>query len=365
MKRLLSLIVIIMSVSLMLYGCGSKKPVADNTTTTAQKVKAGFIYIGEVGEAGFTYSHDEGRKYLEKELGVETVIKESVPEGPEVEAVIKDMIDKQGVNVIFATSYGYMDYVDKMSRQYPNVKFLHCSGSKLGPNMSNYFGRMEQARYLTGIVAGLKTNSNKLGYVAAFEIPEVVRGINAFLLGAQSVNPDVKLYVKWTNTWFNPQLEKDAAFALIDQGVDVIAQHQDTVEAQLAAQEKDVWSIGYHSDMSSFAPKAVLTSAVWNWGPYYVNQIKAIQNGTWKSQAYYGGMEDDIINVTSLTENAPQQAKVKVNEVSSKIKNGTFNIFSGPIYNNAGVLKIQEGKVPSDGEILSMDWLVRGVEVVK
>lgn len=326
----------------------------------ASDMKVGFIYVGPIGDGGYTYAHDQGRLYLEKELGVETIIQESVPEGPEVEKVIASMVD-QGAKVIFATSFGYMDYVEKMSKEFPDVKFLHCSGYKSTENMNNYFGRMEEPRYLSGVVAGMKTKSNKLGYVAAFEIPEVVRGINAFTLGAQSVNPDVTVEVVWTHTWYDPAKEKEAAIALLDKGIDVIAQHQDTAGPQQAAEERGVWSVGYNTDMSSKAPKAYMTAPVWNWGPYYVDQVKKAMDGTWTSENYWGNMKDGVIELAPLTANAPEGAQAKVDELTAKIKDGSLNVFKGPIMDQDGKERIAEGSAVSDDEQLNMNWFVKGV----
>ena len=345
-----------------LTGCsGEAKP----TTTTAKKIKVGFIYVGPIGDGGYTYAHDQGRLYLEKELGskVETIYKENVKEDKaEVKKVIDGMVD-EGVNVIFATSFGFMDGVEEAAKAYPDVKFFHCSGYKSNTtNFVNYFGRIEEPRYLSGIVAGLKTKSNKIGYVAAFEIPECVRGINAFTLGVQSVNPNAKVIVKWTHTWYDPATEKQAAKALLDQGADVLTQHQDSPAVQQAAEEKGVFSIGYNSDMKDKAPKAYLTSPVWNWGPYYVEQVKAIQSGTWKAQNYWGNMKDGVVGLANLTDLAPAEAKDKVEKAKADILAGKLNVFTGPIKDQSGKERIAAGKTATDEEQLSMDWFVQGVE---
>ncbi|MDF2523112.1 MAG: med [Clostridiales bacterium] len=370
LKKLISTaLVSVVSLSLLLTGCGSSASTASkDTAKTADKANSefvvGFIYVGPVGDGGYTYAHDQGRKQLEDELkaqGVKTIFKESVPESPEVEKVMKDMID-QKAKVIFATSFGYMDYVDKVAKEYPDVKFLHCSGYKSGTNFSNYFGRIEEPRYLSGIVAGLKTKTNKIGYVGAYDIPEVVRGINAFTLGVQSVNKDAKVYVNWTNTWYDPAKEKDAAKALLSQGADVIAQHQDTTGPQIAAEEAKAFAIGYNTDSKSAAPKAYMTAPIWNWGPYYVAQVKAAMNGTWKSESYWEGMKSGIVKLAPLTENAPAEAKAKVEDVQKKMLDGSFQVFTGPIKDQTGKVRIEAGKTMSDKEQLSLDWFVQGVE---
>lgn len=361
MKKITQLLVCLFLISaLMLTGCGQGNQAQEKPEG---KMKVGFIYVGPIGDGGWTYAHNEGRKQLEEELGVETIYKESVPEGPEVEKVAQDMID-QGAKIIFATSFGFMDYIEKLSKKYPDVKFLHCSGYKSGPNFINYFGKIEEPRYLSGIAAGLKTKSNKIGYVAAFEIPEVVRGINAFTLGVLSVNPNAEVHVRWTHTWYDPSKEKEAAKALLDEKCDVIAQHQDTAGPQQAAEERGVWSIGYNTDMKNVAPKAYLTAPVWNWGPYYVKEVKAIMDGTWKAENFWGGMQDDMVALAPLTDNASPEAKEKVAALEKDMKDGKFtiySIFTGPIKDQSGAVKIVEGKSLSDKELLSMDWFVQGV----
>ncbi|MCD6546172.1 MAG: BMP family ABC transporter substrate-binding protein, partial [Thermotogae bacterium] len=236
-------------------------------TAVAKPLKVAFIYIGPTGDAGWTYAHDQGRIYAEKVLDgkITTTYIESVPEGMESYNTIKSLA-KRGYNVIFTTSFGYMDATLMAAQEFPKIHFFHCSGYKTAENMTAYFGRMYQPRFLSGIVAGMMTKSNIIGYVAAHPIPEVIRGINAFALGVKLVNPRAKVKVVWTNTWYDPATEKEAALSLIDAGADVIAQHQDSPAPQQAAQERGVYSIGYNSDMSAFAPKAHLTAPIWNWG---------------------------------------------------------------------------------------------------
>lgn len=379
MKKIITkMLAVMVCASFALAGCATKPtaeapkseaapqaPAQTPAQTPAEApaaVKAGFIYIGPPGDGGWTYAHDQGRKYLEEQLPeVEVLIKESVPEDQSVEKVARDMID-QGANVIFATSFGYMDYIEKVSKEFPDVKFFHCSGYKTTDNMTAYFGKIEQPRYLSGIVAGMQTKTNKIGYVAAFPIPEVIRGINAFTLGAQSVNPDVVVQVTWTNTWYDPAKEKEAAVALLDQGVDIIAQHQDTAGPQQAAEERGVWAIGYNSDMSAYAPKANLTSAVWNWGPYYVAAVKSVIDGTYQSESYWEGLDAGIVDLAPLTANAPQGAAEKVEAIKKAMLEGSFDPMQGPIKNQAGELKVPEGSVMSDEEQLSLSWFVEGVE---
>ncbi len=357
-KMLMTLLAMLM---LLLAGCGSKEEAANETASTDEKeTVVGFVYVSPADDGGWSTTHNEGRLYLEEELGVKTLYRESVPEGPEVKDVMRNMI-AEGANVIIAASFGYMDYMEELSYDYPEVKFLHCSGYKTTENMSNFFGRIYQARYLSGIVAGLKTENNKIGYVAAFPIPEVIRGINAFTLGAQAVNPDVTVEVVWTNTWYNPATEKDAAIAVLDNGVDIVAQHQDTAGPQHAAQERGVWSVGYHADMSHVAPEANLTSAIWNWGPFYVDQIKAIEDGTWTSDPIWTGLDTGVVALAPLTKNAPAEAADIVDEYKAKIISGDFRVFSGEIRDQEGNVRVAEGESLTDGDMLSMDWFVEGV----
>lgn len=369
MKKIIGLMLSVILVMAVLTGCSSKddKGTLPGASET-KKVKVGFIYVGPIGDGGYTYAHDQGRLYLEKELSgkVETVYKENVKEDTaEVDKTCEEMINN-GVTVIVGTSFGFMEGMDKSAKKHPEIKYLHCSGYMQEANMSNYFGRDYQVRYLSGIVAGMKTKSNKIGYVAAMNIPECVRGINAFTLGVLSVNKDAVVKAIWTNTWYDPAKEKEAAKALLDQGVDVIAQHQDTTGPQIAAEEKGVWSIGYNSDMSKAAPDAYMTAPIWNWGPYYVDQLNKVIAGNWKSESYWGPMEADnsksIIYLAPLTKVAPEGAQAAVDKVKADIIAGKNKVFVGPIYDNTGALRVKEGEVMSDKDMLSLDWFVKGVE---
>ncbi len=325
----------------------------------AKEMKVGFVYVSPIGDAGYSYAHDVGRQAVEAMDGVTTSYVESVPEGPDSERVILNMARK-GYDVIFATSFGYMDPMLKVAKQFPKVAFLHCSGFKMADNMSNYFGRIYQARYLSGIVAGSMTKSNVLGYAAAFPIPEVIRGINAFTLGAQSVNPDVTVRVVWTKTWYDPATEKEAAKSLLDVGADVIAQHQDSPGPQEAAQEKGVYSIGYNSDMSAFAPKSHMTAPVWNWGPYYTKVVEQVRNGTWKAESAWPGLKEGIVDLAPFGAMVPQNVQDKVNKEKADIIGGK-KIFTGPIKDQKGVVKIAGGVAATDKELLGMTWFVKGV----
>ncbi len=356
MKKI-TLVLVLLLTSLMIFSsCGKK----ESKTADGTEVVMGFIYVGPIGDGGWTYAHEQARLVLEKETGIRTIYKESVPEGAEVKDVVRSMVD-QGANIIAATSFGFMDYIVEMAAQFPDVKFIHCSGYKMAENMGNYFGRIYEARFLSGLVAGMKTKTNKIGYVAAFEIPEVVRGINAFTLGVKAVNPEATVNVRWTHTWYDPAKEKEGAKALLDEGCDVIAQHQDTAGPQQAAEERGMFSVGYNTDMTRMAPNAHMTAPVWNWGMYYVRQVKEVIAGTWKPESYWGGIKDGIVNISPLTKNAPEGAQKKVDEMKNLITAGKFHPFQGPIKDQTGKVKVPAGKTLTDSELLSIDWFVEGV----
>jgi len=351
--------------SVALSGCENKAPekaaapAADGPKTG--ELKVGFLYPSPVGDAGYSWAHDQGRKAIEKMDGVKTSFVEAVKDGADSERVIENMA-RGGYDLVFATNFGFMDPTMKVAKQFPNVKFMHCSGFKSGPNVCNYFGRIYQARYLTGIVAGLMTKSNVLGYVAAFPIPEVIRGINAYTLGVRSVNPKAQVRVVWTKTWFDPALEKDAAISLLDVGADVIAQHQNSPGPQEAAQQRGKYSIGYNSDMSSFAPKAHLTSAVWNWAPLYEATVKEVRAGTWKGdRAIWWGMDKGVVDIAPFGPMVPKAVQDKVLAKKAELVKGEDKIFVGPIKDQSGQVRIPNGVKAEDKELLGMTWFVEGV----
>jgi basic membrane protein A len=325
----------------------------------AEDLQVGFVYVSPVGDAGWSYAHDQGRLAVEAMDGVSTSFVEAVAEGPDSERVILNMARK-GYDVIFATSFGYMDPMLKVAGQFPDTVFMHCSGFKLADNMGNYFGRMYQARYLSGMVAGAMTESNTLGYVAAFPIPEVIRGINAFTLGVRAMNPEATVRVVWTKTWYDPATEKEAAKSLLDVGADVIAQHQDSAGPQEAAQERGVYSVGYNSDMSQFAPEAHLTAPIWNWGPFYVATVEKVRSGEWQAEATWPGLAEGIVDLAPIGDMVPQEVKDQVMAKMAAIKGGE-RVFVGPINDQDGVLKVAEGETMSDEELLGMTWFVEGV----
>jgi len=324
------------------------------------KLRAAFVYVGPVGDAGWTYAHDQGRRCAEKQLGyVESSYVENVAEA-DAERVIVDLA-RRGFKVIFTTSYGYMDATIAAARQFPDTIFEHASGFKRAKNVGTYFGRIEQARYLTGLVAGKMTKTNIIGYVAAHPIPEVVRGINSFTFGVRAVNPKAKVHVVWTNTWYDPGTEREAAESLLNLGADVLAQHQDSPAAVQAASKRGRYAIGYHSDMSKFGGKNHLTAAVWNWCPLYVYILKQVRAGTWKSEDLWWGMERGVVDIAPLSPVVPGAVRQLVEERKKAIVQGKFDLFAGPIKDQGGRVRVPRGSTVSDAQQLSMDWFVEGV----
>lgn len=356
MKKLIVLAVLI-AATLLLLGCTQEK-----TTEQKKEFKAAFVYIGPVGDAGWSYAHDQGRKFIEKKYGIKTSYSESVPEG-EAERVIREYAE-QGYNIIFTTSFGYMDPTIAVAKDYPNIVFEHCSGYKTAKNVGTYFGRIYQADYLTGIVAGMMTKSNKIGYVAPVPIPEVIRGINAFALGVKKVNPNATVHVVWVGTWYDPAKEREAAESLINEGCDVIAQGQDSPAAQQVAQEHGVHSIGYNSDMYKFAPKAHLTAAIWNWSVVYDYIVKNVMEGKWKSEKIWWGIDKGLVELAQFNEVVPEKVKKIVQEEKEKYLKGEVPEqypFVGPIYDQQGKLVKAKGEVMNDEELLSMMFFVDNV----
>lgn len=324
-----------------------------------EKTRVAFVYVAPIGDLGWTWAHDQGRLAIENELGdqVETAYIENVPEGPEATRVIRDFAQK-GYKVIFTTSFGYMDPTIEVAQEFPDTWFIHVSGFKTAPNVSTVFGRMYRMRYLSGLVAGRATESNIIGYVAAFPIPEVIRGINAFTLGVRAANPEAEVRVVWTNTWFGPPQEKEAAEALLDQGADVIAQHQDTTEPQKAAAERGAVSIGYDSDMRQFVGETVLTSPIWVWGPKYTQIVKDVIAGTYQSESYWG---PEVVDLAPFSDQVPDDVQELVDAQRDAIESGRADVFCGPINNSEGAVIVEEGRCLTDEEMLSMDYWVEGV----
>jgi basic membrane protein A len=338
-------------------------PAGSSTPQAEKKLpRVAFVYIGVPGDGGWTYEHDQGRLMLEKELGIKATTVENIPEGPDAERVFEELAQKN--DIIFGTSFGYMDAMYSVAQKHPKVTFLHSTGYKTLPNLGTYMGREYQSAYLVGMAAGKMTKNNHMGYVGAFPIPEVIYTINAFTLGAQSVNPDIDVSVVWSNTWFDPATEKQAAISLLDKGVDVLAAYQDSPASIQAAAERKVWGIGNDSDMGRFAPETYISNPKWSWGPYYVQTVKSVMDGTWKSSAYFGSMKEGITDIAPLGKNVPADVKALVEKKKQEILNGTFDVFQGPIMDQDGKTRFEQGKKMTDEEILGTTWFVKGIKGV-
>jgi basic membrane protein A len=321
--------------------------------------RVAYVYIGVPGDGGWTYQHDQGRLMMEKELGIKSTVVENVPEGPDAQRVFEELA--QNHDIIFGTSFGYMDAMVEAAKKFPKVIFEHNTGYKTAENLGTYMGREYQSAYLVGMTAGKMTKNNKMGYVGAFPIPEVIYTINAFMLGAQSVNPNVELSVVWSNTWFDPAVERQAALSLLDKGIDVLAAYQDSPASLQAAAERKVWGIGNDSDMGKYAPDYYLTNPMWNWGPYYIKAVKSVMDGTWKSQQYWGPMSDGITDIAPFGKNVPQDVRDLVEAKKKEILAGTFEVFQGPIVDQSGKVRAEKGKSLTDEEILTTNWFVKGI----
>lgn len=338
-------------------------PVAAPAPAKPAPLKAAFVYVGPVGDAGYTYAHDLGRKEAVAKLGdkVATTFVEKVAEGPDAERVIRDLAT-QGNKVIFATSFGFGDSMAKVAKDFPDVYFEHATGFKTSENMRVYEPRIHEVAYFAGIVAGKMTKTNTLGFVGSFPIPEVLRNINAFTLGAQSVNPKVKTRVVWVGTWFDPPKETEAAQALLNKGADVLLQNTDSTAVLQAAEKAGKYAFGWDSDMSAFAPKAHLGSCVLLWGVYYEKALNDVLNKTWKTGETKWGHREGMTDFIKIPDFVPADAKKKVDEAKDGLKAGTFEIFKAPVVDNTGKVRLPKGEVASDKWLGAVDFYVKGVE---
>ena len=325
-------------------------------------VKAGCVYVSPIGDAGWTFQHDTGRKQMEQALKgkVETKFIESVPEGADAERVIRELA-QSGHQVVFATSFGYMNYMERVAKQFPKVAFVHATGYKTGPNMGIYNARFYEGRYLTGIVAGRMSRSNVLGYVAAFPIPEVLQGINAFTRGARSVNPKVEVRVIWVNSWYDPGKEGDAANTLLSQGADVVTHHTDSTAVVQAAEKAGKFAIGYHSDMSKYGAKAHLTATTHHWGEYYTRTMNEVLAGNWKPGSLWGGYKEGMVKLAPINPAVPAEVRSAIAKLEADLKAGSFHPFTGPVIDQDGKERVAAGKVMGDDELGKMDYYVQGV----
>lgn len=347
---------------------------AGMNTISKEELKIGVLYIGSASEtSGYTYAHEIGIQGMANNIGLDEsqiVRKENINDSDEkaVKEALQDCVDKN-CNVIFATSWGYMEQTEKFAKKYPDIYFAHATGClSNGKNFTNYFGRIYQARYLSGIVAGLKTETNKIGYVSAMgsDNSECTGGVDAFAIGVESVNKKAKIYVAVTNSWYSPDDEKKASDALIKAGCDVLAQHCDTTAPQEASENNGTWAIGYNSDMSKETPKATLTSVIWNWSAYYTSYISSIINASYSGENYYGGMKESLVSLTELSSLCDDQTAEKVKEAKEKIVSGDFGVFDGVLKTNTGDSIGEEGKTLDDAKITGeINWYYHNVSELK
>lgn len=327
-----------------------------------EKIKAGWIYVGPIGDHGWSYQHNQGRLRVEQELGdkVETIFVENVAEGPDAERAI-ERLAREGAKIIFTTSFGFMEATAKVAKKFPDVKFEHATGYQTSENMAVYNARFYEGRYVIGQIAAKMSKSGVAGYIVSFPIPEVVSGINAFMLGAQSVNPDFKVKVVWVNSWYDPGKEADAAKVLFGQGADIIVQHTDSTAPLQIAEEQGKVGFGQASDMIKFAPKAQLTAIVDDWSGYYVSRVKAVLDGSWATATVWGGIDSGMVNIAPFT-NMPDDVVKVATETAEKIKTHQLHPFTGPITKQDGTVVGEAGKPLPDGDILGMNWYVKGID---
>jgi basic membrane protein A and related proteins len=333
------------------------------SASAADKFKVGFIYLGPIGDLGWTYRHEVGRQEMVKALGdkVETTYLENVSEGPDAERSISQLA-RTGHKLIFTTSFGYMDPTLKVAKQFPKVMFEHATGFKRAPNLGTYAGRFYEGRYIQGVIAGKMSKKGLLGYIGSFPIPEVISGINATMLGAQSVNPNIKVKIIWVNTWFDPGKEADAAKALADQGADIIMQHTDSPAAMQVASTRGILAFGQDSDMIKFGPKTQLTSIIDNWGPYYTKQTKAALEGKWKPEDTWDGLKEKMVVMAPYT-NMPDDVKALAEKTQAAIEAGTLHPFKCPVLGQDGkAVECKGGTHLDAGQILGMNFYVKGVD---
>ena len=333
------------------------------TTSIAADVKVGFVYVGPVGDGGWTYEHDQGRLAVEEAFGdrVETIYQEMVPEGADSERVMTQMA-LQGADLIFTTSFGYMDPTINVAQKFPNVKFEHATGYKRADNVSTYSARFYEGRAIQGHIAGKMTKSNIIGYIGSFPIPEVIRGINSAYIHAKRVNPDVEFKIIWVYTWFDPAKEADAATALIEQGADVVLQHTDSTAPQAAAEKAgNVITFGQASDMGEYAPMPRVSSIIDNWAPYYIARTQAVLDGTWESVDTWDGIGPGMVGIGEISDAVPADVKAEALAMRDAIANGSYHPFTGPLNKQDGSVWLAEGETADDGTLLGMNFYVDGI----
>ena len=371
LRSLLKLAVVGAAASVALVGCGKKEeppaaaPAAEAPAPAPkpEPLKIAFAYVGPVGDGGWTFAHDNARKAVEKEFGdkVATSFVENVPESADAERVIRDMAS-QGNKVIFGTTFGYMETMLKLAPEFKDVKFEHATGYKTADNMRTYDSRTYEGAYMNGVIAGAMTKSNVIGVVASVPIPEVIRNINSFTMGAQSVNPKIKTKVVWVNEWFNPPKETEAATSLINAGADVLMQNTDSPAVLKTAEEKGKRAFGWDSDMTAYGPKAHLASAVINWAPYYIKATKDALEGTWTTGGVWWGVKEGAIDVVSIAEDVPADTKAKIETIKAGLKDGSFSIWKGPLVDNTGKTILKKDEVADDKFLSGVKFYVKGVD---
>ncbi|MFN0193416.1 MAG: BMP family ABC transporter substrate-binding protein [Aestuariivirga sp.] len=331
------------------------------SASASAATKACWVYVGSVGDFGWTYQHHQGVEAVKKEFGdkVETAYAENVPEADSERAI--ERFARDGCNIIFTTSFGFMEPTLKVAKKFPDVKFEHATGFKTADNVTTYNAKFHEGRYVIGQIAAKMSKTGTAGYIVSFPIPEVVAGINAFMLGAQSVNPDFKVKIVWVNSWYDPGKEADAAKVLLSQGADIMVQHTDSTAPLQVAQEQGKFGFGQASDMIKFAEKSQLTAIVDDWGPYYIRRINDVMNGSWKSQATWDGMADGTVHIAPFT-NMPEDVAKMAAETAEAIKSGKLHPFTGPITKQDGSTVGEAGKGLPDGDILGMNWYVKGID---
>ncbi|TBO32530.1 BMP family ABC transporter substrate-binding protein [Aquabacterium lacunae] len=363
-----------LAASAALVGCGKKEaapeaasaasePASAASAAAAGPLKIAFAYVGPVGDAGWTFAHDQGRLAVEKEFGdkVKTSFVEKVPEGPEAERVIRDLV-AQGNTLVFGTTFGYMEPMLKVAADHPNVKFEHGTGYKTAANMRTYDSRTYEGAYMAGVIAGSMTKTNTLGVVGSIPIPEVIRNINSFTLGAQSVNPKIKTKVVWVNAWFDPPKETEGAQSLLNQGADVLFQNTDSSAVLQTAEKAGKYAFGWDSDMSKFGPKAHLGSAIINWGPYYIKATKDALEGTWQTGGVWWGVKEGAIDLIGVPEIVPADIRAKVDTIKGGLKDGSFVIWKGPVVDQDGKEVLAKDAVADDKFLGGIKFYVKGVE---
>lgn len=355
---------VVVLLTIVLFSCNQKRPKTGNSKTIEDnKLKVGFITVGPVSDWGYNYAHNEGRIFMEGALPnkIQTTIVENVPESGEVERVMERMIS-EGNKLIFPTSYGYLEPALRVAAKHPEVIFMHCGGYKNSENLGTYFAYIHEPMYLSGIAAGKMTKTNILGFVAAFPIPQVLRNINAFTLGVRSVNPVAQVHVIWTNYWSDPATEAESTKKLIAVGADVLAVHQDSpLTVMQTAEKAGVMCIGYHADLSDFAPNGWITGAKWNWGKLYLEIAKSVADGTWKTSQIRSGIASGYVGLSKFGKNVPSSVQQEVLDAEKKMINGEVTVFQGPLKDRDGNIKLKAGEKVTFEWMESMDYFVEGV----